>query len=533
MKAEVEMVRGARRARRASGPSFAPASLIAPGLALALAACGASPAAQAGSNGSDIAVAELRTLEIRAEASGLIEPIRVVEVKSKASGEILRLHVETGDRVEQGTLLAEVDPRDVRNALAQAEADLEVARARVSTAESQRRRSEELRRANVITEQEFENTELDLANARAQLVKAQTNLELARERMSDVTIRAPLAGTIIQKNVEVGQIIQSASQNISGGTTLFLMADLAEMQVRTLVDETDIGQIQPGQPARVRVEAFPNRTFVGRVLKIEPQAVVEQNVTMFPVLVRLDNREGLLKPGMNAEVQIEIARRADVVTVPNAAVVSMRDAAAAGAVLGLDPEALRAALRGGSGGEGGMAAARGARRDDARAGSSPEATGSGPSLHAAAGQGGDAGRGNGESPANGEAASNGPADDCAGLRDKLRGGGLAALSDEERARARDCMRQARDRDSGDAPGATGDVRPGVVFVRGPNGPEPRRVLLGLNDWDYSEIVRGVEAGEEVILMSVARLQQQQQEMLDRIRQRSGGPIPGARGGRGR
>lgn len=488
--------------------------------------CRESAAVEADS-GSDVALAELRTLDIRAEAAGQIEPIRIVEVKSKASGEILQIHVETGDFVERGALLAEVDPRDVRNALAQAEADLEVARARLATAEAQRRRSEELRAANVITEQEFENTEFEVANARSQFVKAQTNLELARERMSDVTIRAPLDGTIIQKSVEVGQIIQSASQNISGGTTLFQMADLTEMQVRTLVDETDIGQIKAGLPAQVTVEAYPNRTFAGTVLKIEPQAVVEQNVTMFPVLVRLDNREGLLKPGMNAEVQIEIARRADVVTVPNAAVVSMRDAAAAGAVLGLDPEALRAALRGGSGGEGRMAAARGARRDDARAGSSPEATGSGPSLHAAAGQGGDAGRGNGE------AASNGPADDCAGLRDKLRGGGLAALSDEERARARDCMRQARDRDSGDAPGATGDVRPGVVFVRGPNGPEPRRVLLGLNDWDYSEIVRGVEAGEEVILMSVARLQQQQQEMLDRIRQRSGGPIPGARGGRGR
>ena len=101
--------------------------------------CRESAAVEADS-GSDVALAELRTLDIRAEAAGQIEPIRIVEVKSKASGEILQIHVETGDFVERGALLAEVDPRDVRNALAQAEADLEVARARLATAEAQRRR---------------------------------------------------------------------------------------------------------------------------------------------------------------------------------------------------------------------------------------------------------------------------------------------------------------------------------------------------------------------------------------------------------
>src|SRR5690606_11892304 len=120
-----------------------------------------------------------------------------------------------------------------------------------------------------------------------------------------------------------------------GGTPLMLMADLAQMQVRTLVDETDIGRIRPGQGARVLVEAYPGRVFAGEVLKIEPQAVVDQNVTMFPVLVLLDNRDRLLNPGMNAEVQVEIARREDVVTVPNAAIVGPRDLVAAGAVLGL------------------------------------------------------------------------------------------------------------------------------------------------------------------------------------------------------
>src|SRR5690625_7214304 len=89
-------------------------------------------------------------------------------------------------------------------------------------------------------------------------------------------------------------------------TTLLEMADLSQMHVRTLVDEVDVGKIVPGLSARVTVSAYPNRVFVGEVLKIEPQAVVEQNVTMFHVLIQLDNRDGLLKPGVNAEVAVEI-----------------------------------------------------------------------------------------------------------------------------------------------------------------------------------------------------------------------------------
>src|SRR5690348_3759084 len=106
---------------------------------------------------ADVAVAERRDLEIRAEASGEIEPIRVVEVKSKASGEILRLLVSTGDVVQQGTVLAEIDPRDVQNSLDQAEADLQVAEVQARTTSAQKQRVEELRRANAMTQQEYES----------------------------------------------------------------------------------------------------------------------------------------------------------------------------------------------------------------------------------------------------------------------------------------------------------------------------------------------------------------------------------------
>lgn len=468
-------------------------------LALVAAACSESDASETSPNGNgEVAVVERGDLDIRVEAAGQVEPILVIEVKSKASGEIKALHVDTGDEVERGSLMAEVDPRDVRNALAQAQADLDVAEARVTIAESQAERSRELREANVVTQQELESSILELANARASLTRAETNLELAQERMNDVTIRAPITGTIIEKPVEAGQIIASASGNVSGGTILMLMADLSTMQVRTLVDETDIGKVEPGQVARVTVEAYPNRTFVGSVHKIEPQAVVDQNVTMFPVLVRLDNEERLLKPNMNAEVRIEVAQRQDVVLVPNAAVVSMTDATAAGAVLGLSADEVREGMRSPSA----FAPA---------SGSSSEPAGT-------------------DGPDRDEAAQDGGEVDCQALMQRARQD-RGSLSTEEQTQVRACFQDAGGMGMG-GPGArsgggSGDqeTRPAVVFVRTGSGPQARMIQLGLNDWDQTEVVSGLEAGEEVVMISVARLRQQQEDMMNRIRQRSS-PIPG-------
>jgi HlyD family secretion protein len=476
----------------------------------AIAACDKSEAGP--TNGApEVALAERRNLEINAEAVGLIEPIRIVDVKSKASGEVLRLMVETGDNVDRGALLAEIDPRDVRNGLAQAQADLDVAEARHRTSKAQRQRGVELRKANVITEQEYEAAELDEANANTQLVKARTNLELAQERMNDVRTTSPISGTVIPKTVEVGTIIASASQTVPGGTTLLQMADLSEMQVRTLVDETDMGKITAGMSARVTVSAYPNRNFMGTVLKIEPQAVVEQNVTMFPVLIQLDNRERLLRPGMNAEVAIEVARRDDVVTVPNAAVVGMRDAAAAGLVLGLSEETVRAAL------SAGMNGGRMGQNDAAAQKSQPDSAGG-----AAAG---------------GAAGAN-AGDECAALLQKARTD-RNSLTEAERNKLRECMPQGGMRRGGPGQGGAGqggregngETRMGIIFVQTATGPAPRRVVLGVNDWDHTEVVQGLEPGEAVVLMSVARIQQQQQQMLDRMRQSQSGPFPAAGGRR--
>jgi HlyD family secretion protein len=280
---------------------------------------------------------ERRDITVSAMAAGSIEPILIVDVKSRATGQILEMRAQTGDIVNQGDTLVKVDRRDPTNTLAQAEADLEVARAQLANAEAQKHRADQMFAAQLLSEQERDNTNLTYANAQAQLLRAQVSVQTARDALSDCNVLAPSSGTIIAKNVEVGTVIVSASRDVSGGTVLLRMADLGVVQVRALVDETDIGKIQPGMDATITVDAYPNRPFEGRVLKIEPQSTVTQNVTMFAVLIQIPNQQGLLRPGMNADVEIHIGSRSQVLAIPTAALRTQRDVASAAQVLGIDP----------------------------------------------------------------------------------------------------------------------------------------------------------------------------------------------------
>ena len=505
---------------------------------------------EAGDIAVQTAPAEIRDLRITAEATGELEPVLRVEVKSKASGEILDLYVDSGDEVEPGTLLARVDPRDVQNAFNQATADLDVARARIEIARAQERRSKELLDSEVITAQEYESRQLEFANAQAALVRAETNLELATLRLEDVTIRAPLAGTILEKQVEFGQVIQSASQNVSGGTPLFIMANLDDMRVRTLVDETDVGQLSAGMGATVTVEAFPDRTFQGAIEKIEPQAVVQQNVTMFPVIVLLDNRAGLLKPGMNAEVEVLVDERLATLTVPNNAVVQPQELAPAAEVLGMDPQAVsidrgawgdlmaQAAARAGTPAGDLMAAAAGEMANGAMRGGAGAAGNRMAEMRAAmeageispdsaralfsalrqqrgggqrpAGTAGEAMRGDAMPGANGD----GSAEAGQAGRGRFPGGQPGGRGGAGRGFGGGMMAAMG--------GSSGDpaFSPAVAFVVDEMGNiEPRPVVMGVSDWDYAEILAGLEEGEQLALIGAAQLQARQQEQLERMRGR--------------
>ena len=292
----------------------------------------------------DTAPVATRAIEVTVDAAGVIEPEVTVEVKSKASGEILAVHAETGDVVQAGFLLVEVDQRTPRNRFAQAEADLAAARARRTIAETQMERSKTLFGTGTLTEYDYEQSQLEYANAEASVIGMEVALENARIAMDDTQVRAPITGTIIQRQVEPGNVISSPTQDVSGGSVLLQMADLTTVQVRTLVDETDIGKIRPGMETRVTFAAYPNQPFDGQVLKIEPQAIVEQNVTMFAVLIRLENRGDLLKPGMNAEVQIRIASRDSVAAVPTMALRAESDIPVTALMLGIAESELREML---------------------------------------------------------------------------------------------------------------------------------------------------------------------------------------------
>src|SRR5205085_5030766 len=225
------------------------------------------------------------------------------------------------------------------------EADLKAAQAKLQVSEAQKKRGDELFKARVITSQEYETATLDLENSKAAVIRSAANLDLAKQRLEDATVTAPTAGTVLTKTVSLGQVITSATSSATGGTTLLTMADLGRVRVRALFNETDIGQVRPGQTAAVTVDAFPDRRFQGVVEKIEPSATIQQNVTMFPVLVTLDNSEGLLKPGMNGEVAVLVDQVNDVLAVPNDALKNVREAVATGQILGLNPDSVTAEVR--------------------------------------------------------------------------------------------------------------------------------------------------------------------------------------------
>jgi HlyD family secretion protein len=463
--------------------------------------------------GPTIVEAGRQHLEILVEAAGELEPLRAVEVMSKASGEVIETLVETGDPVDTGTLVARIDPRDVQNDFNQTEADYEVALERLAIAESQLRRSEQLLAAGVITTQEHEGRDLEFANARANLVRAETSLDLARLRLADVTIRSPLTGTVLAMNVEEGQVISSPSGNVSGGTVLMTIADLSVMQVRTLVAEADVGRIEAGMPATVFVDAFQDRSFEGVVEKIEPQAVVEQNVVNFPVIVSLDNREGILKPGMSADVTVLLAERPNAITLPNNAIVSFEEMAAAASVLGvpedrlnLDPSAFQELRR-----EAAMAAAP---TGEGPAGADAGPAGSGAAMSDSAGAaGGPLGGGMPTTPEERQA-----------LRERIQSGDIPPEIRAQLQAARGAGRGGfivMDGPDGGAPGAAGEEgrpvrsnasaaasggRPGIVFVEGPDGTlSPRPILVGVTDWSNSEILAGLDEGERVALIAVAAM----------------------------
>ena len=270
------------------------------------------------------AVVKYGDLTITVNSTGIVEPILTVELKSKASGEIIELPIDEGDKVTKGQLIARLDATTAQNDFDQAEADLRVAEKSLTQAIKEAERQQQLFDQKLISELEYENGLLARETANSNLVRARTNLDNARERLSQTVIKSPIDGIVLLKNVEKGQIIASGISAVSGGTTIATLADMTKAYIRASVDEVDIGQINVGQDATVIAESYPDREFKGQVLRIHPQAKVQQNVTTFDVTTVVDNSDGLLKAGMNANVEIIAGHKENILLVPREALTDAR-----------------------------------------------------------------------------------------------------------------------------------------------------------------------------------------------------------------
>ena len=485
------------------------------------------------------AIAEIRDVTVSVQATGVLQPIKIVEIKSKASGEILEMPVEMGDYVEAGDLIAQIDTETLDQELKQVDADHDSAVIRLDIARNQYERSQSLFEQDLISEDALENSQQNFTNAEGQLLRAEASLDLAKERLADATVRAPSSGTIINKTVEEGQIIASSTNNVSGGTTLVQMADLSQLEVRTLVDEVDIGQVRSGQYVQSKVEAFSDESFAGEVMKIEPLAVVQQSVTTFPVLSRIDNRSGKLLPGMNADVEIVIYRKPDVLTIPNEAVRTPEDGNRVLALLGLTaPERGGFDSGGGDPGDsrrgdfGGRDAGTGGARGERSGGDEREQGGDDPGDRL---QGGDSGGFGGDGRGSSRRGSG--AGDSGGAG---RGGSGGMGGDDMRARFENAspqererliaeMRGAREAEARDPFGIGGRREDAVVFVYDESGLlATREIVAGARDWEGTEILEGLELGDEVLLLPSTSLLESQDRLRNWAQGRSG--IPGMGGG---
>jgi HlyD family secretion protein len=283
-------------------------------------------------------------ISVTVQATGVVEPVDTIQIKSKASGPVIQLPIEIGSDVKVGDLLAQIDPRDVQNQFNQAMADDVSTAASMQNAKLNKARNDSLLKHHVITAAGYDSATVNYSTAVSQLLSARADLDIARQNLEDATIRAPVAGTVISRAVSLGTMITSTTAGGGEGTTLLTMADLSRVRMRVTVDEVEMRDVRVGEQATVAVDAFPNRTFHGVVEKIEPQAVVDQGVTFFPVLVSISNTDKALMPGMNGEVTIQAQTVKNVVAVPIDAVRTTKELGSIARLFGMNSDSLKSRL---------------------------------------------------------------------------------------------------------------------------------------------------------------------------------------------
>ncbi|MBI5472844.1 MAG: efflux RND transporter periplasmic adaptor subunit [Ignavibacteriae bacterium] len=250
-------------------------------------------------------------------ATGTLSADTTVQVGSQVSGRIAKLYADFNSNVKTGDLLAQLDPTFLQATLNQAKAG--VARARASQNQAQRDydRTKDLFAKNLVSQADMDAAITNLESAKASLLQVEAQLEGADVNLKYATIRSPISGVVISRNVDVGQTVAASLQ----APTLFEIAnDLRKMQVKASVDEADIGNVKKGQEVTFRVDAFPNDEFAGRVREIRLAPVIVQNVVTYAVIIDVNNPDMKLMPGMTATISITVATREDVLRAPMQAV---------------------------------------------------------------------------------------------------------------------------------------------------------------------------------------------------------------------
>jgi len=314
---------------------------------------------------SKLAKVEKGDLAKSVVATGKVEPITKVEVKSKASGIVKKLHVEYGDRVKKGQLLAQLDKIEIEAQVEQSRAALLAAQANLKGSEADFERSKvdaegpdvpllkraydrnlEMQRSGVVSQSALDDAEKEyrmavnkqnvaraqmtvlqakIAQSQAQVAEDEANLKQLQEQLSYTDIVSPIDGIVLSRDVEIGDAVSSILVLGSSATLVMTIGDVSKVYVKGKVDESDIGRVYMGQPARIKVESFKDKTFNGVVNKISPMGVEKDNVTTFEVRVSIDNATGELNAEMTANAEIILDEHKNVLQIPEGAIIYDKD----------------------------------------------------------------------------------------------------------------------------------------------------------------------------------------------------------------
>ncbi|MGC9337260.1 MAG: efflux RND transporter periplasmic adaptor subunit [Candidatus Cloacimonadia bacterium] len=290
------------------------------GIIIAIISGNNEPPIQAESGSFPTAIATLGDISISLDEVGELKPLKEVEVKSKISGKITRLYVDEGDKVQEGDIIAEVEP-DMQQAqtLSRIRSGEQIAKINLETALRNYNTDKELFEKDLISLEQWTETQNNLRIAEIDYQSALTQYELIQDlgiATESQNTLAPLSGTIIQKNVEEGEMVTS-SESQTGGTVLMVIADLSQMIVLVEINEIDIGKIGIGQPVEISFDAFPDTTYHGEIIHIAPMAKIgTNNIRVFETKISIENLSSSLRPGMSANVTIIGKKRENVITVP-------------------------------------------------------------------------------------------------------------------------------------------------------------------------------------------------------------------------